>query len=560
MKPAIISSNMYAARPYFHSVSPAVPTLFAYRHVSFSVKMAIAAFKTLRTVKAMDNAGPAEAIGDFVGGRIISMAMRPAKSQVRRAHVKVQQMPRRDFWRKNGMGGRSWITEPGQYDMIIVFHDANRAGPHIDVHIGQLSLVYRVKPELYSKLKYNNQGYLTEASRKEIINYIRSEVNNGGFVPQNLDHSRANARSTWVNGDPNGRNYGDGRTRQIVLETKVDVIKAHADGPIEFYAPDINPHRGMYIYRVFPGDDKKAPICVWGNRTNQPPKLVDRLHLKLTHPEDLDKLAVKADMSTSTAKYDGSSCYFVITKDGTTVWSPRQSVKTGEQIEYTHKLDGISQVHTSEGTIVGMGEVLFSKKERNPFRKTTYLSSAEGSGILNAQAVLPDHIQVEIRIYRIDKVGRTTTYDLDFWENRDLQHEVARLDPDHFKVVELMDPDAAKARGFEGVVVVPENGSVNDGFKVKWWQDANDWRIDRVEFREGEKGGVAGVVYATSLDSGKEFKLGPSQVGNQTLTREMMADPQAYEGTVLKVQSRHGHEGRAAKVVAIHDDKGLASY
>src|SRR5690606_4602867 len=110
------------------------------------------------------------------------------------------------------------------------------------------------------------------------------------------------------------------------------------------------------------------------------------------------------------------------------------------------------------------------------------------------------------------------------------------------EVVELMDPERALASGYEGIVAVPEGGSVNDGFKMKWCQDANDWRIDEVDFRPGEKGGVAGVVYCTSMESGKTFKLGPSAVGNQELTREMMANPHDYQGSVLKVQSRNGHE------------------
>ena len=88
----------------------------------------------------------------------------------------------------------------------------------------------------------------------------------------------------------------------------------------------------------------------------------------MIHPEDMSTLESKADMSTSTAKYDGSSCYFVITKDGTTVWSPRQSKVTGEQIEYTFKIDGIA-ITTSEQTIVGMGELLFKQKSLNPFKK-----------------------------------------------------------------------------------------------------------------------------------------------------------------------------------------------
>jgi hypothetical protein len=565
MDMAVVQSELIAARPYFKKLSPGPGNLLAYRYMKHSLKMVLAGYGTYKAVKAMEEEPTvAHFVGDFIGGRIISALVAPAKREIRKGHILVNKNAKvkRDMHRKNGMGGRSWITEPGKYQMVIVFHDANRAGPHIDVHIGQLSMVYRVKPDLYAKLRYNNQGYLTEDSKKLLINHVRSEIANGARVPQNLDHSSANARSTWTNGDPLGKNYGDGRTRQVISETTVDVYKTGPGHPIEMYAPALNSHRSQYIYQIYPGDGKSAPILIWGNRTHQPPRLEDRLHLKMIDPSNEDQLIAKADMSTSTAKYDGSSCYIVITKDGTTVWSPRQSVKTGEQIEYTFKLDGVANTRSDE-TIVAMGEVLFKPRRTgiDRWRKErtgSYFSSASGGGLLNGHDLIPNDVQPEIRLYRVDRVGRTNTSDLPFWDNRLLQEDVARLNPEVFKVVELMDPNTANAHGFEGVVVVPEDGSINDGFKMKWTMDPHDWRIDRVEFKHGEKGGMAGVVYATSLESGKEFKLGPGQVGDRELTQHMMDNPELYEGVVLKVCSRRGHEGRAAKVIEVHTDKGVA--
>jgi hypothetical protein len=37
-----------------------------------------------------------------------------------------------------------------------------------------------------------------------------------------------------------------------------------------------------------------------------------------------------------------------------------------------------------------------------------------------------------------------------------------------------------------------------------------------------------------------------------------MANPDDYIGTVIRVNSKIGHEGRASKVVGFHDDKGFA--
>lgn len=551
MRLDVINSELIAATPYFSQISP--QTSSALRGTP---RYVVKVFKGARTVyrsskRLLTGEDPAKIAGEWAGNKVITKTIRPVSKRVHKRVAKIDH----DRSRKNGMGGRTWITRPGRYDMVMVFHDANRAGPHVDVHIGRLSVVYRVKPDVYSKLRYNRDGQLTEASRELLISHVKSEIATGSRVPQNLDHSRSNARASWVNGDPNGKNYGDGRTRQVILQTEVDVYKAHEDGPVEFYAPALHPDRALYLYRLYPGDNKRAPILIWGKRRAAPPELDDRLHLKMIHPDEVEKYADKADWNTSTAKYDGSSCFFVITKEGTTVWSPRTSVRTGEQIEYTHKLDGLATV-TSDETIVGMGELLFREKAWLPWRGG-YVPAAVGGGILNSNMVLPTTVTPEIRIYRIDRIGRQKVGHLDFWENRKLQQDVAKLSP-KLKVVELMEPAEANELGFEGVVVVPENASVNDGFKLKWWEDPNDWRIDRVDFRDGEKGGVAGVVHATSLESGKKFKLGPGQVGNTELTREMMAHPERYEGVVLKVNSKRGHEGRAAKVVAIHTDKGVA--
>lgn len=551
----IVSQNLYNSKEYFAAINPNLPYAFTGTYKR-SIKLVLFGHKTFVSLKSIRKGVPlATATGDFIGSRIIKRFTRPARNKVAKTHVKMTRLDH-DWRRKNGIGGRTWITEPGQYKMVIVFHDANRAGPHIDVHIDRLSMVYKVKPDLYAKLKYNSDGMLTEKSRQAIIDHVKWEVNNNSRVPQNIDHSKTNARYSWVGGDPAEKHYGAAKTRQVVLETDVEIYKAHHNGPIEFYAPAINPYRAMYLYRIYPGTSKRAPILIWGNKSHHPPKLEDRLHLKMIAPENTDKLTELADMSTSTAKYDGSSCYFVITKHGTTVWSPRQSKVTGEQIEYTFKIDGIATT-TSEQTVVGMGELLFKEKSWNPFKKHSYLPSATGSGILNSNAVVPKNIQPEIRIYRIDKIGKEYVGNQNFWDNRQLQQQVSKLNP-NLKVVELMDPDTAENLGYEGVVVVPDNGSVNDGYKLKWWDDPSDWRIDKVEFKAGDKGGVAGVARMTSLQSGKKFKLGPSQMGDQTLTRHMMDNPQLYEGAVVKVNSKRGHEGRASKVIGFHDDKGVA--
>jgi hypothetical protein len=267
--------------------------------------------------------------------------------------------------------------------------------------------------------------------------------------------------------------------------------------------------------------------------------------------DDLAAANKKIDWSTSTAKYDGSSTYLEITPSGARAWSPRKAKSTGKQIEYTHKLPGLADVR-SDQTVIAMGEVLFRGNTGG------YVSGSIISGLLNSNKVLPTDVTPEIRLYRVDKVGSLDTHDLPFEANRELQEMVSGLAPELIKPVELMTPHQAKIAGLEGIVVAPPGKSVIDGYKVKWWRDANDWRIDKVKLVPGEKGRVAGVIACTSLESNRQFNLGATAIGNEFLTKRMMENPDLYEGTVIKVRSRHGHEGRSAKVMGVHDDKGKA--
>lgn len=569
---SIIEPSLIAAKPVYEMLSPGPAGLLRGRHVA----LARTAKFVWRTYKGFKSGAPIpEAMGEAAAGLAMKQLLKHPRSVITRGHHVIQEAPRKDLFRKNGLGGRSWIMRPGTYPMTIVFHDANRVGPHVDVHIGRFSMVYslRNKPELMAELRYNSDGQLTQASRDAIIAHIRQEVASGARVPQNLDHSLRNGAASWTGGDPTASHYGAGRTRQVIATGNAYVYKAHVVhgqdvAPVEMYAPLINPNRPLYLYRLYHGGDKRAPILIWGAKSHNPPRFEDRLHLKLVHPEDLDdhrKVRLIDDRAT-TAKYDGSSAYIVIGPKGTTVWSPRTSVRTGQQIEYTHKLGGLAHV-TSDETIVAMGEVVF-KQKAGPFdvllgllpgrsrqSTSTYLPQSVGSGYLNSNSKIPDDVEYEIRLYRVDRVGRTKAIDKDFWENREIQESVAGLHP-NLKVVETMSATEAAQRGFEGVVTIPYEGSVNEGYKSKFWGDEQDWTITSVEFHPGPSGKVAGVVRAEF--EGKEYKLGPGQVGNEALTREMMDDPEGWEGTVLKVHGRQGHHGRAAKVIAVHDDKGSA--
>lgn len=545
-----VTNEFIEARPYYEIMNPSWSSLAIPKWLGY-VTTGKMVYSVLKKIRKGDDF--AEALGATLGTVFMKkVILKVPRAQIKQSYVHVQNAPSKDFFRKNGLGGRGWIYSPGRYKMTIVYHDANRVGPHVDVHLGRLSMVYRVKPDVHDRLRYNSKGYLTESSQTILIDFIKSEIAKGARVPQNLDHSMANAKSSWTHGDPNAKEYGAGVSRQVIGSFDVDVYKTALGHPIEFFAPKLNPHRAMYIFKLHPGNEKLTPILIWGNRKASPPKLQDRLHLKLIQPNETDKIEGKYDPKTTTAKYDGSSCYIVIGKSGTTIWSPRTSVRTGEAIEYTHRIGGLSQLRSDE-TIVGMGELLY--REKSLLGKRSYLPQAASGGLLTAHELLPKHLVPEIRLYRIDRIGRKTTTHLNFHENRILQQQVSKMHP-HLEVVETMSPSQAQDKGFEGYVTVPHDSSINEGFKIKWWQDPHDWRIDEVAFTPGDKGGIAGVTWATSLESGKRFKLGPGQVGAHDLVREMMENPEEYIGKVIKVQSRHGHEGRASVVLEFHTDKG----
>lgn len=557
-----VTTEFSSAAPLFKAVSPGTFSLIKHP-VMRTIGVGLMVHSHYRAVK--QGADTADIVGGFLAGRALRVVMAPPRKYVTAAHIHVRHMSPRDRMRVNGLGGHSWYYKPSRKELVMVFHNANRAGPHVDVHIGRLSLVYRVPQDVYDKLRYNPSGMLTENSRKVLTDFVRENLAGNKPVPQNLDHSRSNAVASWTGGDPEATGYGAGTTRQVFVHDEADVIKAHAHGPIEFYAPAINPNGLIYLYRLGETTSAretggtKAPIIIAGYKNQNLPDLEDKLHLKMIDPSKLDELVEKekASLSTATAKYDGSSCYVVIDKKGTRVYSPRTSARTGDRIEYTPKLGALANV-TSEEPIIAMGELLFREKNHWPFGETEYIPQARSGGILNSHSILPGDVTPEIRLYRVDKIGRKGTRDLPYFENRRLQQRIAALDPTHLKVVEQMDPVEALDKGFEGIVLGDPNKPVDEFHKVKFWQDADDWRIDEVALGEGPRGGIAGVVHLTSLESGKKFKLGPGQIGNHELNRRMMEDPEHHVGSVLKVQSRRGHEGRAAKVVAIHDDKGTS--
>jgi len=443
--------------------------------------------------------------------------------------------------------------------MVIIYHDANRASKHLDIHIGSFSLILRVsgKP-IENMIKYNYKGELTEDSKKALLNHIRTEISNNSRFPQNLDHTLSQAKETWLYNSTlsNKTKYGSGPTRQIIASEYVEFFQNQSSNKsLHMYAPLLYKHGGLYLYQIYDGKDNDTPIYIWGKLLSKEPNFEDRLHLTMIPANQFNKFQNKVDPTTVTIKKDGASSFFITNDKGTLLFSPRISKETGKRIEYTYKLPELYSIISAHNPM-GIGELLFKKKAVGiPYR---YLSAAEIGGILNSDRIRPRDVIPEYNIYRIDRWSGNKTTDLSFHENRLLQTLfINEANNPYIRVIDFTNP-SIKNHKHEGMVGVPKGMSINDGYKIKWFQDPDDWKVEKVDFYTSEKGNIAGVIWFTSLKSGKLFKLGPGQIGSFDECMNILLNPSKYEGRVAKVHSRIGHEGRASKLLEWHDAKGYA--
>jgi hypothetical protein len=571
-----ISRGLCKGRSAFVTITPSPINLLKFKWIKFlkpipPIISGIIQKKSLETILG-------ESIAHVVSDRLF---LHKAKSIVTRGFTIGQERPN---WKLEGLGAtrRTWVTvndrdfsdERIVKKLVIVYHHANKAGKHIDVHLGHLSLVYRVTGKPFEKdLKFNNQGRLTEASKQLLLNHVRSEIAKNARVPWNHDHTISNAKADWSFDESLSQTegYGSGPTRQIIAEDTVEFYHPEVKSSLHMYAPLLNPDQGLYIYKIYEGNGKSAPILIFGNLIPRDEKFQDRLHLTMIQEKDFKSdFLRRVDHATITRKFDGASAYFSGTGEiekghSFKVFSPRMSKVTGHRIEYTYKAPELA-TNGAQFKAVGMGEMLFWKSTavgrvlslfgwRGPEHLAwNYLSAAGIGGILNSNQTRPRDVYPELRVYRIDRFEGKDTGGLPFFANRAIQTNlVQNLDQRFWKVVNIVRP--RKNTNWEGLVGVPEGLSINDGLKCKWWADANDWEVIRQELEITPKGNIGGVVWFRSLESGKEFKLGPGGLGDVDRQTQFLHDN--LIGQVFKVHGRNGHEGRAAKIVDDHLDKGV---
>lgn len=491
----------------------------------------------------------ADAVGDILSGKIINkVVLKHVRPMIKDAynHVEATNISHLN----NGYG---WINKSGRLKYAVVFHDADKAGAHLDIHFENgVSFIRRVKPHVYSKLRYGKDGSLTIDSKKSLMAFLDDEINNNTRTPQNIDHKwGSETHYLWMKRDDSriaDGSYGAGNTRQIVSEGEVEVIKVSGEKgqTATLYMPDLDPHRLVYLHHLYPGTDKRAPIAIIGKTIKTAPKLDDKLHLKLVN--DLDTFKDKVGVGTTTIKYDGASAIIVSDKDSAVPFSPRVSKKTGEHINYLGKVPETAKIHTDKRWIV-RGELMFQDKGK-------FIPAHEVGGILNSHSLRPRRLSPAIYIYRVEMADGVKTPKLTYEQNRNLLKEYRKLNPQLLHLPkELKHDEIDRVSNIEGFVGIPDGCSLDDGFKFKFLGDENDWKVTNIQLEEGRTGRTAGIVHFVSLESGKEFKLGPGQLGSEEFVRDIMARPDDYIDKVYKVSSRLGHEGRASKLVCEHMDK-----
>ena len=450
-------------------------------------------------------------------------------------------------------GGKHTLPPAGRRrgQLIVVYHDADRAGPHAEMYLydpqgsgiaHNIGVIKLAKPA-----KLNNAGWVTNDERERIRKLIVAKGTGRDWIAFSTDHQADEAVSQWNQRELGPEGYGAGSLRQVI---HVEDVEIHSDGStVEFVSWWLDGTRPCYVHVVFPRTNSRdSAVGVIGFRKLSEPKLEDRLHLTFDG-KDAAKFRRNLPGGRASLKIDGASAHFVSGPEGTRYFSPRESKETGRRIEYSFKLGQLQDVK-SEEPIVGMGELVFVDEHGRE------LSSTEISGILNSDALPPANITPRLYVYRVDRVGRKDVLSEPYWEQNRPRCEAFAAKHRWLAVPpEIQLDDIESTRDREGVVGVPAGCSILDGRKLKWRADERDVTVIEVDFKPGDKGGVAGVVwYEDPAQPGRRFKTASGFSREEK--QDMMAHPRKYEGRCMKISGYQGHGSRAAKFESWHLDKG----
>jgi len=435
-----------------------------------------------------------------------------------------------------GSTNAQWFVLNGERnvgDVVVVYHDADKAMKHLDIHLGSISLVCRVsgKP-VEAQVKFNRDGILTEASKKALLSHLKSEIEHKSMFVQSTNHSGSEARSTWLTRSDSPVGYGHGNTRQVILDDKFELLDVRDKGVADLYLPSIIGDAVLYIYKI---RDAISPVVIWGKLKQPLVDFKDRLELKLV---DVEEFARKVDHSTVTRKYDGAAAYFATNSKHTDLYSPRISKRGGDHILYSMKAPEIYRA-TSSTEADGIGELLFTKDGQ-------YLSAAQIGGILNSNKVRPLDTHLDYRVYRVDHWGGDNVSSTPFWKNRSLQSLVTRIS----KYIHIPTRSRiAYIKNWEGLVGTLKDSSINIGLKLKWWSEGHKWKVVQNNLSTNLVGHIVGSIAFKPDGSDKLYKLGPGQLGDNKSCMLLIGLGDKLIGSTAIVKSWMGFEGRGSKLV-----------
>ncbi len=540
------------AKGSFLDIQPGIPSAFNGKtrkavSICLSALFYKRCFNNLKTNNASDVLGAA-----IAAGTITKLYKTPMRNIVSKGYalntIKTKRIKRTSLNEAHLIAKKkTWFNSTGKMTVRIIYHEGNKRGAHIDMHFSNgTSFVVDVRNKpIANDIKLNTNGELTQKSIKILMNHLKDEFDGGGYgsrVFQNYDHNPEEAKMEWFNNEIE-EGYGSGRIRQVIHESDVHILWHNNDNAgqaTSIYMPGISSERFVYFHQLH----KNIDVAKMGFKAFKDVKFEDRLHLKMVEEETFK---ATVDSSKTTYKYDGASSYIETDKHGTRFFSPRDSVKTGHRIDYTGKMPTDVINTKSEDRIKGMGELLFKRNGK-------YLSSTDIGGLLNGNSIIPEDIETEYRLYRVDSIGRTDVRGLSFDDNRALASSLSETFKSTVKIPEFISVEKADKTGIEGVVGILPGGNVFNGLKLKFRDNFDDWKISDISLVAGKAKAIKGVVECIDSNN-KIFNLGAGQLTTSELARDMMSKPKDYIGRTIRVAGFRGHSGRAAQMIDFHLDK-----
>jgi hypothetical protein len=451
--------------------------------------------------------------------------------------------------------GRHSLPPPGRRrgKFVVVYHNAYQAGPHTEAYVEDpetgiahnVGVIRDLDPD---HVKLNNDGWLTRDSKEYLKDVWRAKAHSRAWIAFSTDHRLHEARDQWNRPEdgPAPGEYGAGPLRQVIFEEDVEIYVEN--DTVHWVSWQLNPRQQMYVHKVF----SETNVGVVGFKAQPEVQFEDRLHLT-SDGQDQERFLRNVGEGHASEKIDGASCHFVSDKHGTRFFSPRHYDKgAGPRIEYSFKLGSLQDI-TSEQPTKGMAEIVLVDTDTGRM-----LSSTEIGGELNAHRLPPPNIQPRLYVYRIDNVGRNNTLHEPAWP--DNRARCVRFASKHSQldVPQEVALDAiSSTRSSEGVVGVAPGKSLTEGRKLKWREDERDVIVTKVAFEPGPAGKVAGVVWYEDPATGRSYKTASGWTEAEKL--EMMAQPEGYEGEVMKIKGFNGHGSRAAKFEGWHSDKDMTN-